>query len=78
MNHQDLSLSFGINLESKNKKTGANTVYKPWLVLAHLENPADFPLASIGLECSVTNPRHSPYTKRCSTFKKTQWQHINF
>jgi len=24
MNHQDLSLSFGINLESKNKKTGAN------------------------------------------------------
>ncbi len=52
-------------------KTFANTVYKLWLVLAYLENPADFPRASIGLECSVTNPRHSSYTKRWATLKKT-------
>jgi len=32
------------------------------LVSPHLENPADFPLASICLESSVTKPRHSPYT----------------
>lgn len=44
-------------------------MYKLWLILAYLENLSDFPLASIGLECSVTNPRHSSYTKRCAQAK---------
>lgn len=47
---------------AERKKPCANTVYKLWLVLAHLENPADFPRASTCLDCSVLNSRHSSYT----------------
>ena len=34
---------------------GTHSVYKQWLVLAYLENPADFPMASTCLQLSVTN-----------------------
>ena len=37
------------------KKTVGNNVYKQWLVLAYLEIPAEFPMASTFLQLSVTN-----------------------
>ena len=46
-----------------------NNVYKQWHVLAYLENPADFPLASTCLQLSVTNhaTAHTPNVKRYAT-----------
>ncbi|TXE18011.1 hypothetical protein ES731_11015 [Psychroflexus gondwanensis] len=34
---------------------GTHSVYKQWLVLAYLENPADFPMVSTCLPLSVSN-----------------------
>ncbi|TDU33703.1 hypothetical protein BXY82_3138 [Gelidibacter sediminis] len=39
----------------KRKITVANNMYKPWLILAYLENPADFPMLRECLQLSVTN-----------------------
>ena len=40
--------------QSGRKSTNANNVYNQWLVLAYLENPADFPMVCTCLQLSVT------------------------
>ena len=61
--------------DEKAKSRTANNVYKQWLVLAYLEIPAEFPMASTCLQLSVTN-HATAHTRNVATHLKKIAIHI--